>query len=381
MTSVRPGGSASHPPQAREFGNLHFPAAEGRSENKTRLRRDMTLRNITLERREKLRKVPDQFAFLQLEQDDGGTVLDISEGGLRFESFAPVQEHGPIHFWFSLDLRERIEAWGEVAWTDAERKSGGLKFLNLSEEGREQIREFLARSSPQKVPAKTGTREADAVATFVSRARPRQTTRISAPNESRGASIPFRAPQEPAADGMLVPMQRHLAAMRHQLIVGVLLGACVAGIIAFAAIKLSHYLRENRATSKPSVELPAQTGPGTGSTSIAPPAAIGIPTDVFAIGNQKKGGVAARVPSTPPSDAPGHAARLKNSLTPDQLWTLVQAGNSTAAAALAELYIKGEGVPQSCAQARVLLLVASEKRSAAAIKRLAELDKETCPAN
>jgi hypothetical protein len=341
----------------------------------------MTLRNITLERREQLRKVPDQFAFLQLEQDDGGTVLDISEGGLRFESFAPIQEHGPIHFWFSLNLRERIEAWGEVAWTDAERKSGGLKFLSLSEGGREQIREYLARPSPQKIPVKTGTREADAVATFVSRARPRQTTRISSTNESRDASFPFRAPQEAAADGMLVPVQRHLAAMRRQLIVGVLIGACVAGIIAFAAIKFSQYLHENRATAKPSVVLPAQTGPGTGSTSIAPPAASGMSTDAFAIGNQKKGGVAARVPPTPPTDATGHASRPRNPLTPDQLWTLVQAGNSTAAAALAELYIKGEGVPQSCAQARVLLLVASEKRNAGAIKRLAGLDKEGCPAN
>jgi len=341
----------------------------------------MTLRNIILERREKLRKVPDQFAFLQLEQDDGGTVLDISEGGLRFESFAPVEQHGPIHFWFSLNLRERIEAWGEVAWTDAERKSGGLKFLSLSEGGREQIREYLARSSPQKVPAKTETRETDAVATFMSRARPRQTTRSSAPVESRDTSIPFRAPQEPVADGMLVPIQRHLVAMRRQLIVGLLLGACAAGIVAFAAIKLSQYLHENRTTAKPAIELPAQTGPGTGSMSIAPPAVTGTPADVFALGNQKKGAVAARTPPTSPPDPGGHATRPKNPLTPDQLWTLVQAGNSTAAAALAELYIKGEGVPQSCAQARVLLLVASEKRNTAAIKRLAELDKGGCPAN
>src|SRR5258706_13208300 len=92
----------------------------------------MTLRNVTLERREKTRTVPNEFAFLQLEQDDGGTGLDNSEGGLRFESFAPIQEHGPIHFWFSLNLRERIEAWGEVALTGAGRKSGGLKLLSVS---------------------------------------------------------------------------------------------------------------------------------------------------------------------------------------------------------------------------------------------------------
>jgi hypothetical protein len=341
----------------------------------------MTLRNIILERREKLRKVPDQFAFLQLEQDDGGTVLDISEGGLRFESFAPVQASGPVHFWFSLNLRERIEAWGEVAWTDAERKSGGLKFLSLSEGGREQIQEYIARSSTKENPVRKGSHHADPAAAFVSRARPQLTTRFSATDEARDASIPFPAPQEPATDGMLVPIQRHLAAMRHQLIVGALLGACVAGIVAFAAIKLSRYLSENRAPAKASVEMPAQTKPRAGAPAIEPAAEGSAPADVFALGNQKKGGTVVRIPTPPASETGGRASRPKNSVTPDQLWTLVQAGNSTAAAALAELYIKGEGVPQSCAQARVLLLVASEKRNAAAIKRLAELDKEGCPPN
>jgi TPR repeat protein len=77
----------------------------------------------------------------------------------------------------------------------------------------------------------------------------------------------------------------------------------------------------------------------------------------------------------------GKASQKKIPATPQQLWASVQAGNSSAAVALAELYIEGEGVPQNCNQARVLLLVASEKRNAAAIRRLAELDKTGCPAN
>ena len=341
----------------------------------------MTLRNIILERREKTRKVPDQFAFLQLEQDDGGTVLDISEGGLRFESFAPVPEHGPIHFWFSLNLRERIEASGEVAWTDAQRKSGGLKFLSLSEGGREEIRDYLARSSPQEIPAKTGARDADAVATFVTRARPRQSSILTAKRETGYSSASFPGTVAATNAGHLVPMQRHLAAMRRQFIKGVLIGACAVGIVAFVAIMISQFVRENRATAKPSAELPLQTPPRTGSTSLAPPAVSTPPTDVFAIGDQKNRGVAPRPPAVASAGTAAHTGLPKSPLTPDQLWTLVQAGNSTAAEALAELYIKGEGVPQSCAQARVLLLVASEKHNPAAIKRLADLDKNGCPAN
>src|SRR6266700_227325 len=148
----------------------------------------MNLRNVNLDQRQDFRKVPDRFAFLQLEEDDGGTVLDVSEGGLRFETFAPVQQNGPIHFWFSLNLRERIEAWGEVVWTSATKKRGGLRFLRLSEEGRALVRECISQPSVQEapngefsrwgaakeMPARMGVREADAIARFVSKAPPRQ---------------------------------------------------------------------------------------------------------------------------------------------------------------------------------------------------------------
>jgi hypothetical protein len=343
----------------------------------------MTPRNIILERREKTRKVPEQFAFLQLEQDDGGTVLDISEGGLRFESFDPVPEDGQIHFWFSLNLRERIEGCGEVAWIDPQRKSGGLKFLSLSEGGREQIRQYISCSSSPQTPAKTESREPDAVANFVSRARPLQITRDSSPRVSSRAGSPFQAPPEPEVSGVLVPMKRHLAVMRRQLIVGVLLGALLAGLIAFAAIEFYRYRHENRSAINVPVAAPAQTGPTVGSSSIPPPPTVpsGPSTDVFAISNQKNAAARTRVPSPSPGEPGEPTGRQKIPLTPDKLWTLVQAGNGTAATALAELYIKGEGVPQSCAQARVLLLMASEKRNATAIKRLAELDKQGCSSN
>src|SRR5258708_25306433 len=148
----------------------------------------MNLRNINLDQRQDFRKVPDKVAFLQLEGDDGGTVLDVSEGGLRVETFAPVQQNGPIHFWFSLNLRERIEAWGEVVWTSATKKCGGLRFLRLSEEGRALVRECTSQRSVREAPnggfsrwgrakemrARMGVREADAIARFVSKAPPRQ---------------------------------------------------------------------------------------------------------------------------------------------------------------------------------------------------------------
>ena len=345
----------------------------------------MTLRNIFLERREKTRRVPEQFAFLQLEHDDGGKVLDLSEGGLRFESFAPVREHNPIHFWFSLNLRERIEGWGELTWTDTARKSGGLRFLRFADGGHEQLREYLARSPHPHIPAKVAAHESDAAAKFVSRARPQAATLFAANKEISESNSPFPVAAGAApsgmSSGMLVPMERHLAAVRRQLLNGLIVGACVGGILVFTAVKIAQYVGTPRAAVKSTVELPAQTAPGSSPTPAAQPAPATAPADVFSIASQKKGAAPARAGATPAADSAKPERLPKAPLTPDQLWTMVQAGNSTAAAALAELYIRGDGVPQNCAQARVLLLVASEKRNAAAIKRLADLDKGGCPAN
>ena len=422
MTFVRPAGSAPHPAWARRFGIPSSPTVEGRSENQERLINNMNLRNINLDRRQNFRKTPDKFAFLQLERDDGGSALDVSEGGVRFETFAPVLQSGPVHLWFSLNLRERIEAWGEVVWTDAAKKCGGLRFLGLSEENRAQIREWISRPTPQvasdeeflsrgvltEMSVRSGASETDAVARFVSKARPREAMKLIGTEAAGATSTLFPAPLEVVASGELVPMQRYISAMRRQLILGLFLGTCISATVAVAAIKYLNYRHENRGLGKAQAELSAaQKSPGDPLTPAAvnPSIASGTSTDIFGSSNQKKRVAEAHKPtilatetgghpsprawetsaSSPSAQAPlqtslsGNTSRQIPAMTPQQLWASVQAGNTRSAVALAELYIKGEGVPQNCNQARVLLLVASEKRNAAAIKRLQELDKTGCP--
>src|SRR6266851_8535637 len=406
----------------------------------------MNLRNINLDQRQDFRKVPDKFAFLQLEGDDGGTVLDVSEGGLRFETFAPVQQNGPIHFWFSLNLRERIEAWGEVVWTSATKKCGGLRFLRLSEEGRALVRECISQPSVQEVPiggfsrlgaakempARMGAREADSIARFVSKAHPREEAtsaghavprawetpaenpppRAPLPSFSGTAdagdtSILFPTPKETEADRGLVPMQRYRSAKRRHLRLGLILGVCISATVAAAAVKYSRH--ENRGVLNAPAELRVQKSLEDSSKPVPtnPSVPSGTSADIFGSGNQKRHVAEARAPIVPTTGTGGHsspraweatasnlpartpvqpnlggnASRQKPAMTPQQLWGSVQAGNTKAAVELADLYVKGQGVPQNCNQARVLLLVASEKRNAEAIKRLAELDKTGCASN
>jgi cell division protein FtsN len=98
------------------------------------------------------------LAYVNLGPDNGGIILDISEGGLCFQSTGPVKQTETIRFWYSprshqimarqVEAQTRgvsrlIEAGSELAWTDETRKKGGLRFTNLSAEDREQIREWI----------------------------------------------------------------------------------------------------------------------------------------------------------------------------------------------------------------------------------------------
>jgi len=211
---------------------------------------------------------------------------------------------------------------------------------------------------------------------------------------------------EGAATGELVPMQRFRSVKRRQLILGLLLGICISTTIAVSAIRYSNNRRENNSPGTAS-NVSAEQKSGKETLPPVPAsasAASGSSADIFGSSNRKTGasgagtskilaagmGVhaspnksessASNLPARPPiqPNLNSKVGQKRTSATPQQLWGSVQAGNSTAAVALAELYIKGEGVPQNCNQARVLLLVASEKRNAAAIKRLQELDKTGC---
>ena len=60
------------------------------------------------------------------------------------------------------------------------------------------------------------------------------------------------------------------------------------------------------------------------------------------------------------------------------LWKAVARKNVDAVLLLSDLYVRGDGVPQSCDQARLLLTAAAQKGSAQARNRLHELPRSEC---
>jgi TPR repeat protein len=60
------------------------------------------------------------------------------------------------------------------------------------------------------------------------------------------------------------------------------------------------------------------------------------------------------------------------------LWKAVSKQNLAAAILLSDLYLRGDGVPKSCDQARLLLIAAARKGEAAAAERLRNLQSFGC---
>jgi hypothetical protein len=97
------------------------------------------------QRRTSLRKSPERLTYINLQSGYAGIVRDISDGGLRFRVIDPLQESEQVHFWFVANF-SRIGGTGDLVWMDETKKTGGLRFTQLSEESREQIRSWLHES-------------------------------------------------------------------------------------------------------------------------------------------------------------------------------------------------------------------------------------------
>jgi PilZ domain len=104
---------------------------------------DSTVTTAIGERRQSPRLTLAKLAYIHLEPDSGAIVLNVSESGLAFHAVGPVMQTGVIRFWVSLNLNQRVEASGQLVWTDETRKTGGLRFTALSEGARQQIRKWM----------------------------------------------------------------------------------------------------------------------------------------------------------------------------------------------------------------------------------------------
>jgi septal ring-binding cell division protein DamX len=83
------------------------------------------------------------YSCMQLEDDNGGIILNISESGLAMQAVRSVKEES-LYMRFQLSQSKAwVEAQGRIAWTNASRQKAGVEFVGLPYEGRILIRRWL----------------------------------------------------------------------------------------------------------------------------------------------------------------------------------------------------------------------------------------------
>lgn len=91
-------------------------------------------------------------------QDNWGKVIDLNEGGMRFEFYLPPSDGERLNFTFEAmglsstsfggdSINESFQAEGDVRWMRDFERNAGVQFANLAESSREQIRKWLSIKS------------------------------------------------------------------------------------------------------------------------------------------------------------------------------------------------------------------------------------------
>lgn len=453
------------------------------------------------ERRGSKRVQLEELAYINLPSGNGGIVLDVSSEGLGFQAAASLDAAGPTRFRLLVGSVDQIEAAAELRWIDETGKRAGLRFTDLPDEVRDQVRIWLGQ--PRLTPTRSNNAPPTpgAGAEFVP-ARKRGLVPIEqreASHPSDGSGVPsvamnvhasgnrravFRLSPEPPSEpmGLLpglpvrrtvatvspdsrlatfppehfpaaptalvleksnAPSAHNLASILFLLMLGVAIGISsfvYKDLAGESLIRLGQRLsgesRRNpavrgpagisspRSDSAPVAKEPADADP---ETRLAP--APAAPNDRPRIADRSSASID-RPPadrSEPQSEAerdaeagsepsrestPGYSAQVDaddrdhevprtgengdaelafahrylgeggdregTARAAQLLWLAVEKGSTAAEVELAGLYVRGEGVPKNCEQARVLLTAAHNEDSRRAEQELAELQRYGC---
>jgi TonB family protein len=119
------------------------------------------------DRRLHARQRVSSLTYVDLGENNGGIVLNVSEAGIRIQAAAAL-ELGPISLRLQLPgSRKRLELNAEVIWVGPSRKEAGLYFMDLSEDARSQIRKWIARETSPETLTEEDESDSDAEAARV----------------------------------------------------------------------------------------------------------------------------------------------------------------------------------------------------------------------
>ena len=370
------------------------------------------------ERRSTTRERPEELSYVQFEPEGGGIVVNASEQGLAFHAAAALRQTGPIQLCVSPNPTQQIKLTAEIVWTNETKKSGGLRFKELTEDARNQILQWLSQTSELPALARKFTPPSCAL--------PEESRGRTGPeNGTRGHLLPIpgnAVPTRPdsathsaprtlrvqAAGSLPAPSSREGQVsvfhprLLHGLATGLLLLLFLFGPVYFfrnfrheiggALIRIGEKLKDSRdpqtdaSSSKPvqishsssvtTAFVPNPTPGASAKQSLDQSDPVASAQTAQPTVNSTDSVLVDRQNSRKPI-AVEHARKARGALA-RQLWSALNAGDSSAEVPLAQLYLTGDGVPKSCDQARILLRAASKKGNIDALGQLQQLKKSGC---
>jgi periplasmic protein TonB len=100
------------------------------------------------------RKRFETLTYVDLGPDNGGMLIDISEGGVSFQGVKPLETDELLHIVFKLpNINDSIRGTGQVAWLNDSGKGGGLRFVELPQTAGHLIKEWVKPQSGSHDPA------------------------------------------------------------------------------------------------------------------------------------------------------------------------------------------------------------------------------------
>ena len=377
---------------------------------------------MTTERRCISRTRPGGISYFEFEAGSGGIVLDASEKGLAFQAADAVQQLGSRRILISPHLGERIELNADVVWMDGSKKSGGLRFIDPAADSCNRIRDWLKQTGesgvsdqPEKSPPPVVVPEVPSIpranSTLVTSAIPPQ-PRIEVPARERRPVEPRLAPiLPPLFNSDLTRQSQDSSGGRrgflHYIATGFLIGAfvfaCVALVENFGFVgkfrpKLANILIRLGEKLNGTADSESQISPPLPSLAQVPAQPPAADKSVPDASQQQAPANSDQVNSSPPNNSqpprlgiprtkqgqyhpaysPTPSFAQERSGEASRLWAAVGAGSSAAEVDLARLYLKGEGVPRNCEQAKILLRAAAKNGSREARQQLQKLGTYGC---
>src|ERR1700733_11940734 len=105
------------------------------------------------ERRRIARKRIFSLAYLEVGSDNGGMVLDLSESGLALQAFNPLIGLTRVSLRIQPPKsRKRIAATAEITWLSETKTEAGLRFLDLTEDARMEIADWISAEAAVAEP-------------------------------------------------------------------------------------------------------------------------------------------------------------------------------------------------------------------------------------